>query len=169
MKRHYEKTWRDYLSPLSRLMKCPHLVISTCDESVVWSSSCFKEPHLHAFYYKLKQKDPRCAYPFEEMLHISLIAYIHTHKNRRAHTSNEDRNLAVSLLSSASVAANSCQEKFEVLSFIASLDWTAPGSPAHIYQIISLALCCFDATNYKMLTCTFYTLWWSCILRSVMS
>lgn len=97
-------TWRDYLNPLSCLMKWLHLVISTCViNRFVWSWLCFKKPHLHAFYYRLKQKDPYCAYPFEEMLHISLIAHIHTHKNRRAHTSNEDRNLAVSLLSSVSV------------------------------------------------------------------
>lgn len=173
-------TWRDYLSPLSCPIKCPHSEISTCDKSVVWSSSCLKKPHFHAFYDKLKQKDPYCAYPFEEMLHISLIAYIHTHKKQaHTHTSNEDRNLAVSLLSSVSVWLPTAARRSLKFCLLSCLWIGQHQGLQHTSTKLFLSLCAaletFAASKYKLLICTFYlhpqflALWWSCILGSVMS
>lgn len=85
----------------------------------------------------------------------------HTNKHRHTctHSTNEDGNLAVSLLSSPSVSLPSAvtkSKKFEVLSFILSQYWTVPASQAikHkvILTIISVPL--FSSSEHSVVTFT---------------
>lgn len=146
---------------MSCVRKCLHLVICNCVVNWLMGHYCQCE-NIYNVLLKASYACTVCTPQRQgHMLFASvqegaahLANCFHAHKIRRAHTfvmRIEILQKSLSAVVCVCVAANRCQDKFEVLSFIPSLDWTAPGSPAHSCLIISLALC-----HFRTLPCCFH-------------